>query len=308
MTLLNDLDNYDDRIYGEKNINYFFSIRDELADEIVTKYICKHAEVTLLPPIINKNKTKNYKVSVRWEDDDIRYLIMYMIMDKRLDKPSIMDVPINNLLRAIIVRSESIIQQAIFDEWSMKTPKISLVCDIICKEISPNPKDIISTLLLTFPPCTLTYNPYGDYYDENQTFYHMNKYRDNYDKKFMELLLELKEEGLVDVRWINEFTLYKITKTHFNNCEYQKKFDWLGQQSLDIYIPKYRVGLEYQGIQHYEPVELFGGEQGFLETKERDERKRKLCLDNGVKLIYWPYNLEVNNDNFEKVIEQAKNQ
>ena len=124
----------------------------------------------------------------------------------------------------------------------------------------------------------------------------------------MELLLELKEEGLVDVRWINEFTLYKITKTHFNNCEYQKKFDWLGQQSLDIYIPKYRVGLEYQGIQHYEPVELFGGEQGFLETKERDERKRKLCLDNGVKLIYWPYNLEVNNDNFEKVIEQAKNQ
>ena len=34
--------------------------------------------------------------------------------------------------------------------------------------------------------------------------------------------------------------------------EYQKRFDWLGKQSLDFYLPDYRIAIECQGSQHFE--------------------------------------------------------
>ena len=69
--------------------------------------------------------------------------------------------------------------------------------------------------------------------------------------------------------------------------DYQKRFKWLGKQSLDFYLPDYNVGVECQGIQHFEPVDYFGGEDGFKQTLERDKRKKTLCEKNGVKLLYF---------------------
>ena len=69
--------------------------------------------------------------------------------------------------------------------------------------------------------------------------------------------------------------------------DYQKRFDWLGRQSLDFYLPEYNVGIECQGIQHFEPIERFGGDKGFKKTFERDKRKKALCEKHGVKLLYF---------------------
>lgn len=65
----------------------------------------------------------------------------------------------------------------------------------------------------------------------------------------------------------------------------QKKFDWLGKMSLDFYIPSINVGVECQGKQHF----FLGGwskEFDFGSQIERDKRKKYLCDNNGVKLIY----------------------
>lgn len=74
-----------------------------------------------------------------------------------------------------------------------------------------------------------------------------------------------------------------------NDIEYeeQKKFDWLGLQRLDFYLHKYNVAIECQGIQHFEPIEHFGGKNSFNERKERDERKHRLCEENGIKILYY---------------------
>jgi hypothetical protein len=64
------------------------------------------------------------------------------------------------------------------------------------------------------------------------------------------------------------------------------KPSWLGQQHLDIFFPKRNIGIEYQGQQHLEPVDYFGGEKGFKELQERDMRKKKLCEENSCELIY----------------------
>lgn len=74
---------------------------------------------------------------------------------------------------------------------------------------------------------------------------------------------------------------------------YQKRFSWLSLQSLDFYLPKHNVAIECQGIQHFQAIDFFGGDSGLTKTKERDERKRKLCNENGIKLIYF-----VNDDKY----------
>lgn len=55
---------------------------------------------------------------------------------------------------------------------------------------------------------------------------------------------------------------------------------------LDIYLPKLNVAIEYQGAQHYEPIEFFGGQEAFERTIERDKRKKELCEKHKCILIY----------------------
>ena len=74
-----------------------------------------------------------------------------------------------------------------------------------------------------------------------------------------------------------------------NNIQFiqQKKFEWLGKQSLDFYLPKFNIAIECQGGQHFKPIEHFGGLDSFSKTKFLDERKKYLCEKNGIKLIYY---------------------
>lgn len=83
--------------------------------------------------------------------------------------------------------------------------------------------------------------------------------------------------------------------------EYQKKFKWLGLQSLDFYLPEYNVAIECQGIQHFRPVSFgYHGDVGkrFERILIFDKKKNELCGENGVKLLYYsnlgieyPYNV-----------------
>ena len=56
-----------------------------------------------------------------------------------------------------------------------------------------------------------------------------------------------------------------------------------------IYICGLKIAIEYQGKQHFEPVDYFGGKENFLKQKERDELKAKRGKEHGVKLIYVNY-------------------
>ena len=62
------------------------------------------------------------------------------------------------------------------------------------------------------------------------------------------------------------------------------------QQSLDFYLPKYNIAIEYQGRQHFEQVEKFHkNETEFKTQANRDEVKKILCEKNGIKLIYFTF-------------------
>ena len=82
-----------------------------------------------------------------------------------------------------------------------------------------------------------------------------------------------------------------------NNIEYeqQKMFSWLKYEKpmkLDFYLPKYNVGIEFQGEQHFCNKKWWNStDEGkineyFNKTIERDIEKHRLCNNNGIELFY----------------------
>lgn len=54
---------------------------------------------------------------------------------------------------------------------------------------------------------------------------------------------------------------------------------------FDFYLPSYNLCIEYDGEQHFKPIELYGGTESFLESIKRDEIKNLYCLNNGIRLL-----------------------
>jgi hypothetical protein len=86
--------------------------------------------------------------------------------------------------------------------------------------------------------------------------------------------------------WVGETELYYALRNAIPEAEVDQhaRPAWLGRQHLDVFIPSYGVGLEYQGLQHDSPVEYFGGEAAYQATRRRDTAKKRACAKNGVKL------------------------
>lgn len=110
-----------------------------------------------------------------------------------------------------------------------------------------------------------------------------------YEKEYRKLILDLKEKGVIQSRWKSEFSLYMLIKSYFPTAIYQYRAEWLDKQSLDIYIPEHKIGIEYQGQQHYEEIDVFNGAEGLKETQKRDKDKKEKCHANNVTLIEWVY-------------------
>jgi hypothetical protein len=101
---------------------------------------------------------------------------------------------------------------------------------------------------------------------------------------------ELVAKGELTTIWKSEMALFQLVKKNYDDAVFQYYSYWLGRQSLDIYIPSLKVGIEYQGIIHYEPVEFFGGEKAFIQRIRLDQLKREKAKTAGVKLVEWHYN------------------
>lgn len=119
--------------------------------------------------------------------------------------------------------------------------------------------------------------------------YFRNKYDNIVNKQYEQLILNNK----VNTKWKSERTLFMLIKNTFSDAIYQYRTSWLKKQSLDIFIPSLNVAFEYQGLQHYEAVDYFGGVASLLTSKERDKRKFELCKKNNIKLIYWNYDEDI---------------
>lgn len=105
---------------------------------------------------------------------------------------------------------------------------------------------------------------------------------------------ELIKTGRYQTKWIHERELYDHIKFFYPDALFQYKASWLNGQIYDIYIPSLCLAVEYQGAQHYQPVDYFGGEDCYQDCLRRDERKLNLSKEYGVEIKYWKYTEPIN--------------
>ena len=80
----------------------------------------------------------------------------------------------------------------------------------------------------------------------------------------------------------------------FEDCKYIKVLPF------DFYLQDYNACIEYDGIQHFKPVEHFGGQQALEDTQKRDAIKTNYCKANNIPLLHIRYDEDISSalDNF----------
>ena len=98
--------------------------------------------------------------------------------------------------------------------------------------------------------------------------------------------------------YLNNNNINFIQQYTFDDCMFEHRL------LFDFHLPQYNICIEYDGIQHYEPID-FGnkGEEWalkqFEKNKIKDNIKTEFCQQNNIKLIripYWDF------DNIEEIL------
>jgi very-short-patch-repair endonuclease len=105
------------------------------------------------------------------------------------------------------------------------------------------------------------------------------EFRKNQEVRIKELIRDSDKSGEAE---IESFLIkYKI--------KYQKYIRF-NDVEFDFYLSELRTAIQYDGIQHYEVIEDFGGYETYLKIIESDVKLEKYCEDNFINLIRIKYN------------------
>jgi very-short-patch-repair endonuclease len=112
-------------------------------------------------------------------------------------------------------------------------------------------------------------------YKENWTDY--------YD--FMGQQTPIKSKGEYEIaKWLERNNIIFIKEKKFDDCKNIRKLPF------DFYIPSHNICIEYDGIQHYEAIDFFGGVKALQQNKYKDNLKNNFCENNNIYLIRIKYN------------------
>lgn len=147
---------------------------------------------------------------------------------------------------------------------------------------------------------------------EDQIFYEINLLRDNRKRQiigneFLDSIDDILREAENILRenhglprigegWFSEMTLFRLIESIFPDAQHHISPSWLTPQHLDIFVPSKNLAFEYQGKQHYEAIDFFGGEASFEKIKQLDALKMQKCKSNEVILIHWRHDEPITNE------------
>ena len=107
--------------------------------------------------------------------------------------------------------------------------------------------------------------------------------------------------------WVNETLLFNTVRFLYPKYEVQREASpqWLDRQRFDIFMPEVGVAIEYQGEQHFNAVDLFGGDEGLKRSQERDREKRKKARKAGVVVVEFRYDEALTEQKISQKIDRA---
>lgn len=95
--------------------------------------------------------------------------------------------------------------------------------------------------------------------------------------------------------FLTNLNINVIKEKKFENCKYKHKL------RFDFYLPDFNTCIEFDGIQHFEPINYFGGKPAFEKQKIKDSIKNEYCIENDIQLIRFRYD-----NSFDKISDELK--
>ena len=131
---------------------------------------------------------------------------------------------------------------------------------------------------------------------KNSTF--RNDYLKILKKNFRDLENQLRgQKGFENVgTYFMERLLFYRLKDAFPALTIIPQYspEWLYPQRIDIFVSECNMAIEYNGEQHYKPVDYFGGKNGYEKIKALDQVKYSKCYEHSVRLIIIKYDEDLN--------------
>ena len=323
-------------------ISYYCAINEPISEIVIQEYFTKFANVEKVKNLFADDFSVNYKIEIPKDLIDIHCLLYFMFSEKYITPPATFGVVLTDLFRAYNLPELTSERKKVFEKslanfkmcnpdatdeeldkftrkmgmYQKRDTAVESVIEILKTRVSFDKNEMMKKYCKIYPMRMIEEDRYYVSYVSTKDikqyigeecpqflYYYMFENRNKYEKEYREVLLGLMEQGVIKSRWKNEFSLYMLIKSYFPSAIYQYHAEWLEKQSLDIYIPEHKIGIEYQGKQHYEEVGLFNGVAGLIETQKRDKIKKEKCKSNGVTLIEWAYTDEVEE---RKVLDDFK--
>lgn len=147
--------------------------------------------------------------------------------------------------------------------------------------------------------------------EEAEPMLRLKQLRDRLERKLNNSIENItrKEFGFrkVGKAWVSETLLYQMVHRIFAKHEvvHHHRPDWLDGLELDIFVPALQLGLEYQGQQHFHPINAWGGVPALRALRSRDQEKRRKCEEAGVALVEIDYTEPLTEDHVRRRLEEV---
>ena len=302
-------DNVKFRISDRDNYYFYISQNETFAFSEIMKCVEKYGAAVRMKNLFIEDPSINYQLCFsRKVKKDIINFVYGVISKSKVVYPVIFGCPIHDVVEVLCRDSKN--NPYLFPQHSIDEISAQNIIDYIRHKFGGISNGEIVRLLV---------NNYGSYstIERNQkrwVYFHAESLRceylpisvedivnDNINGQYVKKL----ESNTLSVKWKSEFLLYRLIYSYFPDAIIHYHASWLGLQHLDIFIPSLSLGVEYQGTQHYKMNDFFGGEFGFENRQFLDEQKRKICKENDVILIEWPYTLTITPINFIKLLQDC---
>lgn len=293
---------------------------------VLLQYLKEKGYINKLKNEFDDDTTSNYLALIPWKDrETIDFAEFITTMNDKVKYTdsytyNIYDLPLNGVVSVLLSNTSFKMQVINFIKESTilkvedKT-KIDNIAYIIMnsykylddvyvkiknklmKKYNANELELLLILISKYgEEIVLNFNRCLNLQVQNGRIYYEYNQEEN-NKKYHEIISSLKID---DVRWKSEYLMFRLVKKYFNEAVFQYRCKELGALSLDVYIPSIKIGFEYQGLQHYKPVDFFGGLEHFEVQKKNDMKKKEICNSNKIDLIEWKYNEPINKFELDK--------
>lgn len=199
-----------------------FSAPTLVGDEIARHSLADYGTLQRLENVACDSEARNYELTIAADDYDTYSYIVFLITKGILGYPSVLGMPIVRAANQVLNQTtDPILGLHRQDEALVFGRAFNYVdaTDRLLNEYGNSQERVIEALERKYPPRYFIQDLYHYHYDRDgdwslnrNNYTYLYEHRETYDARLRADVLLLKEKGILNVRWVNEFSLYSEVK------------------------------------------------------------------------------------------------